>query len=204
MQCVALSVLSIYHFIGPLSEHYIIFIMIFNLLRFDSAPLPSALLLLITELVIDLKQFSGLAEWNTPLHPTPLRLDCNVIIKHCKPPPRIKATCYLRLITTAPLPKFCVIPWQAAPLGWGVIASRTTLKDHPSSAVRDCVFNTFAAALHNLGAVFSICNSRMRWIYLAQDRARLLWTVGFHKKGGNILTSLLTASEKGLCPTGLV
>ena len=44
-----------------------------------------------------------------------------------------------------------------------LLASRPTpkLEDHPSSAVRDCLFNLFAATIH-IGGRFSIRNLRTR------------------------------------------
>ena len=47
--------------------------------------------------------------------------------------------------------------------GEGLLAPRPTtkLEDHPSSAVRDCLFNLFAATLH-IGGRSSIRNMRTR------------------------------------------
>jgi len=66
------------------------------------------------------------------------------------------------------------------------------LEDHPLSAVRDCLFNTFAAALQ-IGGRFSIRNLRTR-------HALLTWTFGFHKTRGIFrLAENRLASQEGLC-----
>jgi len=43
----------------------------------------------------------------------------------------------------------------------------TSLEDHPLSAVRDCLFNIFAATLH-IGGRFSIRNPRTRHALLTR------------------------------------
>ena len=49
-----------------------------------------------------------------------------------------------------------ILQWEAVRT-----SSNPNLKDHPLSAVRDCLFNIFAATLHFWGRPF-ICNLRMR------------------------------------------
>jgi hypothetical protein len=71
---------------------------------------------------------------------------------------------YLRIVLSpeeASLTHECYI--TAVFYGEALLAPRPTpkLEDHPSSAVRDCLFNLFAAALHT-GGLSSIRNLRTR------------------------------------------
>jgi hypothetical protein len=65
---------------------------------------------------------------------------------------------------TCPYPGFCVnIPLQDTFYDEELLAPHPTpkLKDHPLSAVRDCLFNIFATTLH-IGGRSSIRNPRTR------------------------------------------
>ena len=83
---------------------------------------------------------------------------------------QVPATCPYQSISPGPRLSLQTVRNRICFYGEELLAPRPNpkLEDHPLSAVRDCLFNIFAATLH-IGGRSSILNLRMRHDVLTED-----------------------------------